>query len=292
MLKPYKYVEQERPETLMEIRASGSITMIELVQDAGSFPDPAMDYFHLQLCTSSDKASAELVYGGDQFTCPNLMPGQICISPPGTDCNYHLTARHQLLVFSMPSNLIRTVGVELNPHFQGDLSALHHGMYPAPKVMQLMRAMWCSSLESLDVPPPDHEAQALHLAETLVRMSMDAKAIKARRLHLSQPVLHRVLHYIDDHLMHPLSLPVLAQMASLSEYHFLRAFKAEMGLSPHQYIIDQRIQAAKRLLKKTRSDIAGVAHQCGFASHQHLAAAFKRAVGKTPSSYRTATCYF
>jgi AraC family transcriptional regulator len=100
--------------------------------------------------------------------------------------------------------------------------------------------------------------------------------------------LSRVLDYINDHLDTDVSLADLATSIDLSSYHFTRLFKQSMGMAPHQYLIEQRIDAAKRLLATTHFSIADIAYQVGFSSQSHLTTLFRRHVGMTPAAYRNA----
>ena len=75
-------------------------------------------------------------------------------------------------------------------------------------------------------------------------------------------------------------------MAHLSEFHFARQFKRATGLAPHQFVIAQRVQRAKALIRDGRLPLAAVAASVGFASQSHLSHHFKRLVGCTPAEFR------
>jgi AraC family transcriptional regulator len=100
--------------------------------------------------------------------------------------------------------------------------------------------------------------------------------------------LNRILDYINDHLDREVSLAELATTIDLSSYHFTRLFKQSMGIAPHQYLIERRIDAAKRLLATTHLSIADIAYQVGFSSQSHLTTLFRKRVGMTPAAYRNA----
>ena len=72
-------------------------------------------------------------------------------------------------------------------------------------------------------------------------------------------------------------------MANLSERHFSRLFKESTGVSPHQYVIRQRVEKARDLLASTDLPVGEVALVCGFAHQGHLARHFGRLVGVTPA---------
>ena len=98
--------------------------------------------------------------------------------------------------------------------------------------------------------------------------------------------LRRVLDYIDAHLECELKLADLAQLLDMSPFHFSRLFKQSIGVSPHQYLIQQRVERAKRLLKQSDRLIVDIALECGFNSHSHLSKHFRQHAGMTPKAYR------
>lgn len=99
---------------------------------------------------------------------------------------------------------------------------------------------------------------------------------------LSQVTLALVKEYISDHLHQDLKLDDIAAIAKLSPYHFLRLFKQSMGMTPHQYILQCRLNHAKHLLQHSNLSIAEIALRTGFCDQSHLTRYFKRLMGVTP----------
>ncbi|MEM1255985.1 MAG: AraC family transcriptional regulator [Cyanobacteria bacterium P01_H01_bin.21] len=96
----------------------------------------------------------------------------------------------------------------------------------------------------------------------------------------------QISDYIHEHLDQPIRLADLANIAGMSQFHFSRLFKQSMGVTPHQYLLQQRVEQTKQLLKGTRLAIAEIALQCGFNSQSHMTKHFREATGVTPSKYR------
>ena len=103
---------------------------------------------------------------------------------------------------------------------------------------------------------------------------------------LSQRHLLQVLDYIDAHLDGEIKLADLAQLVDMSQFHFSRLFKQCLGLSPYQYLLQQRVERAKQLLKQTDKSIIDIAFDCGFNSYSHLTRRFRQLTGTTPKAYR------
>jgi AraC family transcriptional regulator len=98
--------------------------------------------------------------------------------------------------------------------------------------------------------------------------------------------MRRVLDYIDAHLTEDLGLIELAAVAGLSPHHFGEAFKISAGKSPHQFVMERRIQHALELLRNEKRSIAEVAHSVGFSSQSRLTENFRRVMGLTPGQFR------
>ena len=84
----------------------------------------------------------------------------------------------------------------------------------------------------------------------------------------------------------PLSIEDLAREVQISPFHFIRQFEAVFGLTPHQYRIQARLDAAKRLLASGHHSVTDVCMEVGFSSLGSFSALFARRVGEAPSAYR------
>ncbi len=103
---------------------------------------------------------------------------------------------------------------------------------------------------------------------------------------LPQRQLLQVLDYINDHLNQDIKLADLADLLDMSQFHFSHLFKQSIGTSPYQYLLQQRIERAKQLLKQSDRSIMDIAFLCGFNSHSHLSKQFRQLTGTTPKAYR------
>jgi AraC family transcriptional regulator len=102
---------------------------------------------------------------------------------------------------------------------------------------------------------------------------------------LARRALREVEEYIHANLDQNIALSDLANVAHLSEFHFARLFKQSTGLPPHQFVIHQRIERAKRLIAEGRLSLAQIAFEVGFSDQSQLNRHFKRLVGVTPKRF-------
>lgn len=103
---------------------------------------------------------------------------------------------------------------------------------------------------------------------------------------LSPHQLRHTIEYINDNLSPQLSLNVLAAMLGMSPYYFERLFKQSVGQTPHQYILQCRIERAKQLLRTTQLPIMEIAFQVGCKNHSHFSKLFRKLTGMSPRTYR------
>src|SRR5262249_3590845 len=98
--------------------------------------------------------------------------------------------------------------------------------------------------------------------------------------------LFRVLDHIDRHLEGDLSLDGMASIASLSRFHFARAFKQAVGQSPLRYVAAKRLERAKALLIEDEAPLVQIALTLRFSSQANFTRAFRQLTGLAPGRYR------
>lgn len=100
--------------------------------------------------------------------------------------------------------------------------------------------------------------------------------------------VRRVRALIDDAYAEALDLDTLARVACLSRAQLVRAFRQTYDVTPRQYVIERRVEAARRLLEGTAMPVTEVCLEVGFSSLGSFSTLFKRRTGKSPDAYRRA----
>ena len=98
--------------------------------------------------------------------------------------------------------------------------------------------------------------------------------------------LCRARAFIDHCYDHPLSLDQMSSQACFSRYHFLRLFRRAFNKTPHQYLIERRIEKAKELLGSNHLRVTDVCFEVGFQSLGSFSSLFHKYVGHAPVTYR------
>lgn len=128
-----------------------------------------------------------------------------------------------------------------------------------------------------------HLASALVTDQTSVfRQMQNLKSVKTETKKDLFRRIYRGKEYIHAHLADALTIEQIAQEAGMSEFHFFRLFKQMEGVSPYQYILQERLQKSRQLLVAGFS-VSETAFLCGFSSIFSFSKSFKKRFGTAPS---------
>jgi AraC-like DNA-binding protein len=132
--------------------------------------------------------------------------------------------------------------------------------------------------------------------DTGMRAALDYLAIGATRLlekeravepfRCAHPAVMRAREMLDNHPAQHWSLPDLARFSGLSPSRFSECFARDLGMTPHQYLLRARIEAAKEVLARSDVAITDLAMELGFSSSQHFASTFRRVAGVSARAFR------
>ena len=98
--------------------------------------------------------------------------------------------------------------------------------------------------------------------------------------------LRRIKELVHAKMGDDLSLDEMAQSIGLSTAHFARMFRKSAGETPHQFVLRQRIERAKAMLRAPNARVLDVAVACGFKTQQHFAQVFRDVCRVSPTEYR------
>ncbi|BFT70336.1 helix-turn-helix domain-containing protein [Paenibacillus sp. P36] len=180
---------------------------------------------------------------------------------------------------------------------QIDLSAYQHLLQPTIR-----------DLYGVEMPVQVEPSKPLKLKETLLQVIEQAEKqdplIQLKTQHLVTEIILSLLEtyyqepyttsqsfdwitsYFSHHLSDPISLADMAARANLSISRFSMVFKQRYGISPHQYLMNMRVNHAKELLTHTDLSQESIASYCGFADLHHFSKTFKKRTGLTPGELK------
>ncbi|MBD1998577.1 helix-turn-helix transcriptional regulator [Oculatella sp. FACHB-28] len=141
---------------------------------------------------------------------------------------------------------------------------------------------FCGAIEQR-VSRLEQESLQLSFLSSLIQRYADVQD-SSQLIGKQQHQIKQIREYLEEHLEENVSLEYLAQMVNLSPYYLNRVFRKEVGIPPHKYQIQVRIDHAKALLQQGLS-VKQVAEQLGFADVSHFTRHFKQLVQVTPGQY-------
>ena len=134
-------------------------------------------------------------------------------------------------------------------------------------------------------PLLDHLILAL-AAHVATRHGGMAAMSRAARGGLAPWQVRRAKEILSANLDGAVPLTEVARQCGLSVGHFSRSFRQSFGATPHQWLVQRRLDAAKDLIRSCRMPLSNVALSCGFADQSHLTRVFTREVGASPAAWR------
>lgn len=257
-------------------------------EPAGEQPEHFFEHCHVLCIEVSDRSCNARKWMNGQLDAKPIVHGDIFIIPEQIryreqwdgDIEFISLALESRFVAQLADELANSTAVEILPHFPS----------PDPLIYQigiaLKSALESDGLASLLYAETMATALVAHLLRYYSSRAHQGAIAKSTggpfKSGLPKLTLKRVTDYIIDHLDQDLSLSELASLAHLSRHHFSRLFKQATGVSPHQYVIQQRVNRAKQLLLHGELSVAEVAYQVGFANPSHLSRHFRRIMGVSP----------
>ncbi|MBD2102442.1 helix-turn-helix transcriptional regulator [Leptolyngbya sp. FACHB-261] len=217
----------------------------------------------------------EWLVDGDTFFLPAYTRHQ---TSSNAEAQFLMIGLEPALQTQVAYESVHPDSVELIPHFSK----------PDPLVHQLGLALK-AELEANDGTGSRlyAESAATFLATHLLRHYSTRKhTIRNYAGGLTKHKLRQAVEYINEHLAEDVSLQAIALELNMSHYYFCRLFKRSMGITPYQYLIQQRVERAKQLLKQKSMPIADIASQIGFSDQSHFTKQFRQYTGITPKAFR------
>jgi AraC family transcriptional regulator len=211
--------------------------------------------------------------------------GAVCVVPSGLAHTATLCGESEHLALYLDPALVRRAASETR------LAAGFEILEKYPRTDNVIKSVGLALLGELDSEGLSGRLYVESLANVLAIHLLryyTAAGMKPERFKggLPGPKLRQVMAYIAENYSNDIRLDELAQVAGMSCFHFAREFKRTTGTSPHQYLINFRIERAKKLLGNERIPLIEVGLRSGFSHQSHFTRLFRKFTGTTPHSYR------
>ncbi|MEM7725976.1 MAG: AraC family transcriptional regulator [Cyanobacteria bacterium P01_A01_bin.45] len=218
----------------------------------------------------------------------NIAPGATVIIPAGVLHRSAWEKQAQFLVMAVEPLFLERLAQEINASDNIELIP-HFAISEDP----LIKGIGLSFKEKLESGELNNNFYIEQLTTTLALHLLDKYCVNKLQVSscidgLTKTQLKIVIEYVHENFHQDISLSEIAHTLEMSRYHFSRLFKKSMGISPYQYVMQQRIEKVKKLLnnKENSLTIAEIALKCGFANQSHLTKYFRQITGITPKVYQ------
>jgi AraC-like DNA-binding protein len=179
--------------------------------------------------------------------------------------------------------LFRALGYQ-----QNSVLRLNQPMIDNPMLRhQILR--FSSIIQQPNYSKIEFESGLFQIAQSLVAISghLNLGTQNGKRI---DTLLLRARDFILANLQQNLSIDDIATAANMSKFHFIRQFRLQFGITPHQYVLSCRVNLARRIIESGKS-LNQAAFEAGFADDSHLNRHFKRVYGLTPKRFQKQFTY-
>lgn len=210
--------------------------------------------------------------------------GNVFFMPAGSDVYVATQSSNGASILHLPQDWREDLRAELGRKAPADLSRVFENL-TSPNFFMLGQLIKQFIFDDATGGKSAAEALSVLVLTDVLRATANWNADENLRS-LDQERIKRVLVFVEENISENISVGDLATQAGFSLFHFSRAFKLAVGVSPHQYILQRRVDVACEMLSKTKVGLAEIAYRVGFSSQAHMTTAFKKRFGTTPGRYR------
>ena len=290
--RPFGDVTLLYPETVVvcsDAFAWQDVRVIHLRHRLNELVVPPSDNHCLVLNLSAPlEVNARL--GNSNFS-GNVRAGEVAIIPAGTAWSCQSEGEHlnSLLLMFLRPLFVRSAAAEFDVSYQ-ELPLTPQIGFPGQHIRHIALSLLSELQEANVVGRFYADSLAIGLAMQLIRHYSSLKDVQIGHGGMAPHRLRKAIGLIDHHLDGEkegrVALRFVAKEVGMSYFHFSRAFKQSLGMTPTNYIASRRIERAKRLMQETDFPISEIALRSGFSSQSHFTTSFRRLAGVTPRSFR------
>ncbi|WP_414621121.1 helix-turn-helix domain-containing protein [Calothrix sp. CCY 0018] len=248
---------------------------------------PAFPQHNLYLCLANRPYRIHHLMGKQRYV-GIYSRGDIGITPAGIASIYRTEGNDHFLQIQIEQQFLHQVAQETDEIDASSVELIPKFRERNPQIEQIIMMLYSELHQGSGWGSKLYiESLSNALAVNLLRgYSVKKTNFNLHSVGLSDSKLLLVTDYINDNIGTEIKISDLAALVGISQFHFSRLFKKSVGMSPHKYVIKQRLERAKSLLKNPELSVTDIALLCGFNSHSHLGKYFRQLTGFTPKQYR------
>jgi AraC family transcriptional regulator len=255
---------------------------------AGELVEQTHPVHKINITLEGSIAAQRHTAGGKWRPTRSIEKGCVCLNPAGQPSKAVWESELECLTIMLNPVFVRQTALEQN--FSGEVEFMETYARRDPLIQHIGLAL----LAEASGREPVGRMYAESLAQTLilhllknytVSGSLEEGAVSGG---LPGFKLRRAKEFMGEHLEEDLTLRQVAEAVGFSQFHFARAFRRSTGLTPQQYLTQQRINRAKELLITGDLPLVEVSIQAGFKNQSHFTTLFRKFTALTPKAFREA----
>jgi len=229
---------------------------------------------------------AAVTEGSFQYRCGRgravLGPGALLLGNEGEcyECGHEHGVGDRCLAFHFAPAHFESILAEVPGARRLDFSLPR--LPPLPSLMPLLAA----AESARETGEGAWEELSVILAGKVASLAAGSDVSARRPSRRDERRVSLALRLIEAEADRPLSLATLAEAAATSPFHFLRCFRALVGMTPHQYLLRTRLHRAALRLRRSREPVSAIAFDAGFNDLSTFNRRFRRVMGASPSDFR------
>ncbi|MEK1889970.1 MAG: helix-turn-helix domain-containing protein [Phyllobacterium sp.] len=268
----------------MEFRAKGRVELCSINRRTVHGTFSGMDAIRIINSSGTGRFRRNIGYGWEEGS---LQGSTTFVLPANAGFSLHLDYEHRNRSISLHPTLLETRIHVPAERIVAAFERISNSYFTKHCVNSLVNEIWHNSaMDTGWLGELFCDSASLALVAYLLSEELRFDQ-QIRRGGLAPHQMRMLIDFMSSRLSNKVKIAELAGIAGLSEYHFIRAFRRQTGVTPYQYILRMRINRATELLRQhPNKGIEEIALLCGFCSASTLGLQFKRVIGISPRSYR------
>lgn len=286
-LHPSEFLPREWVVSEQSIK-SGAIAVEHQIQPASELLVPALTHHCLVVSLSSSSTRQVTRLGKEEYDGGPQTPGSFFLAAADDEPSFwSWNGTDETIIFTLDPIYFQTFAAESGCTSSESIAIQNIILAKDPQLEMLAQQYYAEMQQGGIGGQLFSESLSVLLMMHLLRnYTYQKPKLSLAAVGLGNNRLERVLKYVGEHLDESIGLDELAAIAGLSKCHFATMFKQSLGMPPYRYVLIQRIELAKRLLKQDDLAINEIALHCGFSDQSHFTKHFKKVSGTTPRAFR------
>lgn len=215
----------------------------------------------------------------------HTQPGSLIIVPPGTRDRLRWLGSSERLILSIEDEALQRLASQLGARHPLEIKGAWSVFDPSTRL--LVSEMGREAREGWPLGALYANLLALSLQTNLIKKHSNQQiALPPLKGGLGVPKLKRAMEYMSANLAGDIGLEQIADELGMSPSHFAHEFRNSTGTTPYQYLLQQRLERAKDLLKTSKLPIQNVSVLAGFNYPANFVRTFRQRVGQSPDTWR------